>query len=884
MRDRLLRLWRRLRSQWNRAQLDDELEEELEFHRSLKQHEHIEDGLSADDAGALARREMGNMTVAREESRGAWRFLGIERFAQDLRYALRLFLHNPGFTAVAAISLGLGIGGNAAVFSFVNALLFRPLPYEEPDRLVRINEYYPKGVMVLLQQQSLTMDVAAASPGSEFNLIGHGEAVRLFGSAVSVNLFPVLGANPLLGRTFAPGEDRPGSDAVVVLSHALWTNQFGANPNILGRRIALNGVDREVIGIMPPLFDYPSPKVQLWVAGPLDPTSSSDYWGGEFTPLIGRLKPGVSLARAEAEIRALEPQIRRAFPFPMPLDWNANTAVIPLQEDIVGGVRGKLLILLSAVGIVLLIACANVASLLLSRATVRRKEIALRAALGAGRSRIFRQLLTESVLLSAMGGVLGILLGTTALSVFRAVLPSDIPGLDGVAIDLQALAFTAGLAVFTGIAFGIAPALNAAKVDLTESIKTGGQRSTARGRTELRSWLIGAEIALTMVLVVAAGLLIKTLYTLTQVDPGFRPDQILTIRITPNQTLCEERAACIALYDDLLHRAREIPGVAAAALANTIPMDGRLGISAIPVEIADHPNPVDVPEPMFWSGAITPSYLSMMNIPVLTGRGFTEADTADSSWVALVTASTARRFWPGEQPVGKHIRTGWDREWRTVVGVVDDVRQNDLTGEWPEWVVGAIYLPYPQSVQIDRQLPAAMNLLVKTAANPQRIGSEMRNLAVSRNPNVPIGEARTMDAVVSDSIADRRSTMSLFIGFAAAALILAALGVYGLVSYSVSQRTYEIGVRMAIGASKGSILAMVLAQSLRIATAGIAVGVLGAIALTRFLSSLLYGVAATDSFTFLAVAALLFLTTAAASFGPAWRAAQVDLTKSLRVN
>jgi putative ABC transport system permease protein len=882
MKDLLRRLWRRISFRWRRAQLGDELAEELEFHRSLKQREHLEAGLSADAAASLAKRQMGNMTQAIEESREAWGFLALERLAQDLRYALRVFGRNPGFTAVAVVSLALGIGGNTAVFSFVNALLLRPLPYSEPDRLVRVDEYYPKGAVVFLQEQGSTMNLTSASPGSEFNLIGEGEAVRLLGSNVSVNLLSVLGANPLLGRGFQPGEDRPGTDGVVLLSHALWSTKFGADPGVLGLVISLNGVDRQVVGVMPPWFDYPSPKIQLWIPLRLDP-GSPDYWGGEFSPVIGRLEPGINLEQAQSEIRALAAPLHKAFPFPLPADWNRETAVIPLKDDLVAGVRGKLLLLLSSVGMVLLIGCANVASLLLSRASVRREEIALRAALGAGRGRILRQLLTESVLLSAIGGGLGILLGMAALSVFRAVLPNDTPGLGSVAIDYNVLAFAAGLAVVTGIVFGIAPALNAARVDLTESIKAGGRRSSSAGSAGLRSWLIGAEIALTVVLVVASGLLIKTLYTLTQVDPGFKPEQLLTVRIAPNQSLCENRTACIAIYGDLLRSASEIAGVSAAALANTIPMDGQFALAAIPVEFEDHPMPPDLPEPMFLAGAVTADYLPILDIPVLAGRGFTSADTADSAKVALVTASTASRFWPGQSPVGKHIRVVWDREWRTVVGVVADVRQYDLTGESPGWIKGAMYLPYAQSVQIDRQLPAAMHLLVKTAADPARVGGELRSLAVSRNPNVPVSEVRAMDALVSDSIANRRSTMRVFLGFAAAALILAAVGVYGLVSYSVSQRTREIGVRMAIGANKRGILKLVLSQSLRIAAAGIAVGMAAAVALTRFLESQLYGVAATDPMTFLAVGSLLFLTTAAASAIPAWRAAQTDLTQSLRV-
>lgn len=880
-----LHLWRRIAFRWRRPQLERELAEELEFHRALKQEENSRAGLSANAAADLTRRQMGNITAAREESREKWSFLALERLGHDLRHALRMFRRNPAFTALAVVSLALGIGGSAAVFSLVNALLIQPLPYSEPGRLLRITGSYPKAALVMFHQQSRAMDVAAVSPGSEWNLTGEGEAVRLFGSAISVNLLTLLGAPVEQGRSFEPGEDRPGNDAVVILSHALWRNKFGGDPGIVGRMILLNGVSRRVVGVMPPGFSYPSARAQLWVPMRIDPSILfEDYWGGEFTPLIARLRPGANIEQTRSEIASLVPQIRKSFPFPMPRDWNAEATAIPLQQDIVGGVREKLLVLFSSVGIVLLIACANVAGLLLARATVRRKELALRAALGAGRGRIVRQLLTESVLLSLIGGALGILLGTSALSVFRTVLPQDTPGIADVTIDLRVLAFAAALAVSTGIAFGTAPALSAARIDLTESIKTGSQRHSGRGWIGLRSWLIGAEVALTVVLLVAAGLLIKTVYVLSAVNPGFRPEQILTIRITPNQSLCGQRARCLALYDELLRRARAISGVSAVAIANTIPLDGRFALSAIPVDVEGHPKTADFPAPMFWAGAITPDYLSMLRIPLLAGRAFNAADSAQSPAVLLVTASTAKRYWPREDPIGKHIKAAADREWRTVVGVVADVRQNELTGQSPGFITGAIYMPYPQAAQDGGQLPAAMNLLVKTSADPSRIGGEMRRLAANLSPNVPISEVQTMEAVVSASIAGRRSTMSLFISFAAAALLLAVVGIYGLVSYSVSQRTYEIGLRLAIGATKTNILALILGQSLRIAVLGIATGILTAILLTRFLSSLLYGVAATDPLTFSAVGALLLGIAAVASCVPAWRAAQIHPTKSLRVD
>lgn len=876
------RLWRRIVFRYRRDELERELAEELEFHRSLKQEANGETRLGPEAAARLTSEQMGNMTLAREESRDMWSFPAFERLWQDLVHASRMFRKNPGFTAVAAVSLALGIGGNAAVFSLVNTLLIRPLPYAEPDRLIRITGVYPNAGLVVFREQSRTMDVASVSPGFEFNLTGQGEALRLFGAPASTNLFSVLGTPVARGRSFEAGEDRPGRDAVVILSHSLWRTRFGGDPRILGRMITLNEIDRRVVGVMPPGFTYPSARVQFWIPARINPSVMPEYWAGEFRPLIARLRPGAGIGHAKSEIPGLVSQIRAMFPFPMKRDWNADATAIPLQEDLIGDVRDKLLLLLSSVAIVLLIACANVASLLLARATVRRKEMALRAALGAGRARILRQLLTESVLLSAIGAALGILLATTALSVFRSVLPVDLPGMADISIDAQVLGFAVGLAVLTGLAFGIAPALSASQIELTDSIRTGSQRFTAQGWTRLRIWFIGGEIALTVVLVVAAGLLIRTLYALSQVNPGFRPEHVLTLRITPNQSFCKQRAACIAHYDELVRRARAIPGISQAAVANTIPMDGRFGLSALAVDLEGHPKSADFPAPMFLGSAISPDYLSILRIPLLAGRALTEADGADSARVLLIDASTASRFWPGENVVGKHIKTASEKEWRTVVGVVADVRQFDLTSKPPVGITGSIYMPYAQSVQSDGQLPAAMSLLVKTTADSVRVGNEIRTLAASQGPDVPVSEIQTMETIVSASIANRRAIMGLFVSFAMAAILLAAVGIYGLVSWSVSQRSYEIGIRMAIGATRGNVVALILQQGLRVAGLGIGAGVIAAIGSMRLLSSLLYGVAPADPLTFLAVSLLLLGITAAASCVPAWRAARIDPAKSLR--
>jgi len=852
-----------------RDRLEQELAEEIEFHRALKQ----------DDPA------MGNITVAREESREVWSFMAIEHFWQDLKYASRMLRRSPGFTALAGLSLALGIGGNAAMFSLVNTLLIRPLPFHQPDRLIRITSVYPVAGLVLFQQESRAMDVAQVSSARDYNLTGQGEAVRLAGSAVSANLFSVLGVPVEIGRAFAPGDDRPGSDSSVILSHALWTSRFNADPQVIGRVVTIDNVDRTVVGVMPAGFSYPAARVQMWIPKRVDPSKVVAYYGevdGAFSPLIARLRDGATLAQARGEIRAITAHLDSQFPWTMPRNFNLDARVISLQEDMVGDVRRKLLVLLASVGIVLLVACTNVASLLLARATTRRKEIALRASLGAGRFRIVRQLLTESLLLAFTGGVAGLLLAFAALSIFRSALPINLPGLAEVAIDVRVAGFVALLTLATGLAFGIAPALSASQIDLAQTMRGGGQRATRGFWARFRGWLIAAEVTLTVVLLVGAGLLTRSLQALVDIDPGFRPERILTVRIAPNQSFCKERARCIALYDELLRRARQVPGVLDVAAANTVPLDGQFPNQ--PMDIEDRPHTADFPAPMFWAGAITADYLPLMRIPVLAGRGFSEADSATTAGAVLLSESTARRYWAGLNPVGRHLRIAGETRWRTIVGVVGDVHQSSLSGGVPPGIGGAMYMPYSQSVQAGNELPAAMNLLVRTTGDPAPIAQQIRALAVEQNPNVPVGRVEAMESIVSGSISDFRSTMGVLLSFAITALVLAAIGIYGLVSHSVIQRTYEIGVRMALGASKPNIVGLIMGQSMRFVAGGVVAGVGAAVAFARLMSSLLYGVAATDPVTFAGVIVFLFGIAAMASSAPAWRAAQMDPLKSLRVD
>jgi predicted permease len=873
--------WRRGQALWWRRRLDRDLEDELRFHLEMREAEYRAAGLDAEAARAAAARRLGNPVALKEECRDMWTFPRLETLWQDTRFAGRVLGKSPGFTALAVLSLALGIGANAAMFTVLSAILLRPLPYPEAERLVRLTQFYPKGAVVALQERSRTMDVAGAGTDSEVNLTGQGEAARLVASAVSANLFAVLGRGAQRGRVFEAGDDRPGRDRIVLLSHELWQSRFGGDPATVGRTITIEGVDREVVGVMPPGFHFPSGAVQLWIPLRNDPGQSEDYWGYGWMPAVARLRAGATLSQAQDELRQLRPAVAALFPWPAP-SWNREAVVVPLQDDLVRDVRRKLLVLQAAVGIVLLIACANVASLLLSRAAARRKEIALRAALGASRLRLLRQLLTESVALAVAGGVIGVALAQGLLSGLEAVLPADVRGFARVGLDLAALGLVTAVSVISGLAFGLAPALTASRVDLAALVKTGGARGGGSVGTRLRSSFIAAEVALAVVLAVGAGLFLRTLQGLTQVDPGFRPEHTLTVRVTPNASACQPRAACVALYDELRRRLHDLGGISDVAAANAVPLSGAEPL--LPVEMEGHPLAVTETAPLVWAGAVTPSYFRVMGLSLLRGRGFEESDAERTAPVVIVSAATARRYWPGEDAIGKRIRVVWDQDWRTVVGVVGDVRQYALSGRSPAEITGAMYMPYPQAVALDRQIPVAMSLFLRSPDDPSRLAAAIREQVARVNPDVPVSEVRTMQSVVASSVSEPRSMTWLFAAFAGCALLLAAIGTYGVVSYTTAQRTYEIGVRVAVGATRGDIFGLVIGQSLRLVAVGLAVGVVAALVLGRALSSFLYGVSAADPLTFVAVASLLVVTALVAGYVPGRRAARTDPVRALRAD
>lgn len=804
----------------------------------------------------------------------------METVIQDVRYGLRMLRKSPGFAAMSIVTLALGIGANTAIFSVVNGILLEPLPYSKPDQLVSVTGTYPRGAFVAMRQQVHTLDVATYAEGHELNLTGSEDPVRLTSTMVSAELFSVLGARPKLGRTFNPGDDNAGQDNYVLLSHALWEQRFGSDPSVIGRSIQLDGVGRQVIGVMPAEFHFPSPKTQIWIPLHIDARNVVAYWAGDYMPVLGRLRAGVTPAQARAEVRLFQSQVGALFPWKMPEEWNAAVSVVPLASGMVADVRARLLMLLGAVLLILLIACANVANLTLSRAAAREKEMAIRSALGAVRGRVARQLLTESVLLAAFGGVLGLFLATAGLSLLKLALPANTPRLPGVHVDWRVLVFTGMLTILTGIVFGLAPALKSTRLGLVATLNAAGRGDTVSVSERLRSSLAIAEVALAVLLVIAAGLLIRSFWAISHLNPGFQARHVVTARITPNQTFCSDPARCLSFYRDLLGQVQAYPGVSGAALVNTLPLGGRVAKRSVEVEnFAPSRNNA----PLFWLDAVTPDYFRVMGIPLAAGRGFSDVDSADNAAVTVVTASTARKFWEDGNPIGQHVRFVGEKDWRPVVGVISDVRAYDLQRNLPDFMQGVLYVPYnARATQENGYVPAEMTIAVRIDADDLQVADMLRRIAGGLNHDVPVTEVRSMSEVVSEAASTPASVTILFVTFAALALTLGIVGVYGVVSFLVSKRIREMGIRLALGAQRGDVLLLVLKEGAKVSFVGIALGMAGAFATSRLLSSELYGVSALDAIAYISVTALMTLATLLACYVPARRAANVDPISTLR--
>jgi putative ABC transport system permease protein len=801
----------------------------------------------------------------------------MDTLLQDLRYAGRQLLRSPAFTAVAVGTLALGIGANTAIFSVVNGVLLRPLPFDEPDRLVAfVDAGSYKGMLLEFRERARSFEriESFTSYGFELSLTGDGEPVRVEATAVTAGLFSLLGAVPARGRTFLPEEEWTGGQRVVLLSYALWRQRFGADPAILGERIRLDGEGHTVVGVMPAGFGFPSGRTQLWVPFGIDRGDPLDLWAATAGTFVGRLRPAVSVERAGAEVRTLTPPMLELFPWRMPDDLWAEAAVAPLQEWMVGDARPALLVLLGAVGLVLLIACANVANLLLARATTRRKEMAIRVSLGARRRRIVRQVVTESLVLAAIAGGVGLFLAVWGVELLVAGLPADTPRLGEVALDGRALILTAGLTVATGLLFGTLPALRASQARVLAALKGGGHPGGSAGRRRFSGSLVAAEMALAVMVVIGAGLLIRSFWELGRVDPGFRSEGVVTATVAPPEFRYPDAAAKRVFHEGLLERLEALPGIERAAITDRLPFGRGAWGSVFTIE--GRPDPAT--EGGDWpyadiAGVISAGYPTTMGIPLVEGRAFTDADRADAPPVGLVNEELARRYWPGESPVGQRIRSPAGA-WTTIVGVVGDTKMTGLAEE----SAAALYRPLGQGGA------GVVSVALRTSLAVGEIAPILREVVRSLDRDTPVEEIRGMPQLISASVADRRFTMLLLAAFAGVALLLGAIGIYGLLAWSVSERQREIGLRMALGARRGDVLRMVLGRGLVLAGIGTAIGVVGAAAGTRVLSSLLYGVGATDPGTFVAVPAFLLVVALLAAWFPARRATRVDPMVAMRTD
>jgi putative ABC transport system permease protein len=805
----------------------------------------------------------------------------MDTFRQDVRYAVRRLIKSPGFTLVAVLTLALGIGANSAIFSVVNGVLLKPLPYAEPSRLVglyHLSEGHRATMsgpnFMDLTKLSRTLADAAAVSRARVILTGQGEPVRLDGASVSAGLFNLLGVRPVLGRTFNDDENQPGRNKVAVLAYGLWQQRFGGDRRVIGRKIMLDGVPTEIVGVMPKDFSFPAARV-IWLPLEYSEEFTTTQRGAWYLNAIGRVKPGIPIEQVAAEVQTIGKQLAKQYP-----DSNEGLdfAAMPLHEATVGDIRKAMLVLLGAVGFVLLIACTNVANLLLARAAARETEMAVRSALGAGRGRLVRQLLTESAMLGAVGGALGLLLAIWGVDALVSLEPQGIPRLSEVRIDTTVVSFTMALSIATGLLFGLVPAFHSTTSSLSGTLKDAGRGAlTTRGGSRMRAALVIGEMALAVMLLAGAGLLIRSFTKLASVDPGFHAAQALTFEISLPDSRYEQESQQTIFFDQLMPRLRAIPGVQSAAAVMMLPLGGSNFV--LTFDVAGRPPLPPSQQPAMQIRVATPEYFETIGIPLERGRLFTGDDRAGSPQVVVITESAARQYFPNEEPLGKTITLGWGRgkdkprAGGQIVGIVGDVKDAGLDEADPP----QLYMPY-------RQWPVqGMAIVLKTAVPAMSVADPARRAVYATDSNMPVANVRTLEQIVARSISQPRFYTTLLTIFAAVALLLAAIGIFGVLSYAVAQRTREIGIRMALGAQERTVRGLVVRQAMALAAAGVGIGVILALWLSRSLvSKMLFSTSPHDAATFVSVAALLGAVAFLASYIPARRATRVDPIVALR--
>ena len=879
---------------WRKRTRHSDLDEEIRSHLQLAAAERIERGESTAQAAAASRREFGNVSLIREITREVWGWASLERIVQDIRFGARVLAKAPGFAAVAILTLALGIGANTALFSIVNGVLLNPLPYPEPDRLVTLHESKPNFESGSIsfpnfadwQRENHSFSQMAIARPNGFTLTGQGESEQINAEFISADFFSVLGVKPVLGRMFLPGEDRVGAPPIVLISEGMWKRKFASSPDVLGKSVALNGKDYAIVGIVPAnfnlsLLNFSATELYAPIGQWDNPFLTSRFAGLGFHG-IGRLKPGVTLEQARADMAAVTHGLAETYP---DADKGIGANIIPLRQLMVGDTQPILLVLFGAVGFVLLIACVNVANLLIARSTGRAREFAIRTALGAGRARLLRQFVTESLLLSLAGGGLGLLIAFWGTKAALAALPGALPRADEVGVDAHVLVFTLAVSLGSGILFGLAPALKMSKPNLQKTLSEGGRAVTA-ARQRAHAIFVVVEVALALVLLVSAGLATRTLAALWRIDPGFRSSNILTFGLNLSPSMIhaqpEKVRATLRQLDATL---ASVPGVQSTTLSwGAFPMSGD---DELLFWREGDPQPASKND-MNWAlkYIVEPQYLQVMRIPLKRGRFFTNADDERSAPVAVIDEEFARRYFGASDPVGKRLYfdrgIGSAPNIAEIVGVVGHVKQWDLISDSTQ-LRDQIYLPFMQMPDDQIvQVPSGTSAAVRYDGASAPVFDAIRSAIRQMNSEQVVYQAQTMDEILAISLASQRFSMILLAGFAALALLLAALGIYGVVSYLVAQRTNEIGIRMALGAQRSHVLKMVIGQGAKMALVGVALGLAAALGLTRLMSKMLFGVKPSDPLTFIGVAALLAGVALLACYIPARRATRVDPVVALR--